>query len=172
MVIRQKLTPEAFLSAPRRGPAVPSPSGELAFFTVSTHTFGEGTKKEVMLMELDTGVQWPISEDDKVSDIKWIPGSQDQLAWLRPGDEGQTEVAVVAASSEKESEPDSYVAATIPASVSAWKLKQLKDGSIAVAIVALSGKNGELYNEETAEKKASSVRVYKTYRVREVRAWR
>jgi len=170
MVIREKLTPEVFLSAPRRGPAVPSPSGRIAFFIVSTHTFGAAaaTKKEVMLMDLGTGTQWAISHDDKVHDVNWIPGdTSDSLVWLRDADKGETELAVVPGTAPDQT-PEPYVAGTIPGKVEALKLKKLEDGSIACAVVGLAEKDGSLYNSETAEKPASTARIYDDLHIREV----
>src|SRR3569833_421178 len=156
MVIREKLTPEVFLRAPRRGPAVPSPSGRIAFFIVSTHTFGAAaaTKKEVMLMDLGTGTQWAISHDDKVHDVNWIPGdTSDSHVWLRDADKGETELAVVPGTAPDQP-PEPYVAGTIPGKVEALTHKKLEDGS--------------LYNSETAEKPASTARIYDDLHIREV----
>ncbi|CAK7274678.1 hypothetical protein SEPCBS57363_006285 [Sporothrix epigloea] len=112
MVLRQKLTPESFLEAPRRSAAVPSPSGRVAFFTVSTHCFADdgnapGTStKELFLIDLATGESWPFavrdSKDEELDAVNsiihggefaWLPrdnlkdlesGHVDELLWLRP----------------------------------------------------------------------------------------
>ncbi|CAK7264005.1 hypothetical protein SEPCBS119000_000779 [Sporothrix epigloea] len=111
MVLRQKLTPESFLEAPRRSAAVPSPSGRVAFFTVSTHCFADdgnapGTSaKELFLMDLTTGESWPFPVRDDVEggsdtnsiipggELAWLPRDHrkdlesdwvDELLWLRP----------------------------------------------------------------------------------------
>lgn len=192
MAIKQKLTPEAFLSAPQRSAAVPSPSGELAFLTVSTHTFGEGTKKEVMLMDIDSGVMWSVCEDKNVSDLAWLPGRSErqtdgvgvagdepeEIVWLKKAEEGVTELVVTAAAAADKDDGNgedgkgSYVAARIPGQVQALKLKRLEDGSIACAVVGLVGEDGGLYNEETAPKPASSARVFDSVRVREWKTYR
>ncbi len=170
MAIRLKLTPEAFVSAPRRSAAVPSPSGRIAFLTRSTHTIGEGTKKEVLLVDLGSGAQWSISEDDKVHDVKWIPDeSSETLAWLRDAGEGETQLSILPSLEKDDQSPDAYVAGTIPGLVKAIKFKDLDDGSIACAVVGLVGPDGSLFNPETAEKPASSARIYDSLLVREVR---
>ena len=169
MAIKHKLTTEAFLSAPRRGPAVPSPSGRIAFHTVSTHTFGEGTKKEVILIDLGSGTQWSISDDDRVHDVNWLPGvSPDTLVWLVSTEIGFTEVrTVVAPAADAEEPPQPVLAGVIPAPAQALKLKDLENGEIAFAVVALADTHGGLYNEKTAPKPASSARIYDDLRVRE-----
>ncbi|CAK7245521.1 MAG: hypothetical protein STHCBS139747_007105 [Sporothrix thermara] len=114
MVLRKTLTPESFLEAPRRSAAVPSPSGRVAFFTVSTHRFVDngnapGTStKELFLLDLATGTSWPFSVGDGGNDVSqggdlaWVPRNDaceatsettnddsddngiDELLWLRP----------------------------------------------------------------------------------------
>lgn len=172
MVLKYSLTPEAFLSAPRRGAAVPTLDGKLGFFTTSTHTFGEGTKKEVNIIDLSNGDNWTISDDDKLHDINWLPfKDQHALLWLRSADKGETEIVVtpdVGAKANASAESQSYVAGMLPGPVEALKLVSLKDGTLAFACVGLAGEDGELYNEEAVEKKASSGLIYDTLHVREV----
>ncbi|CAK7222921.1 hypothetical protein SBRCBS47491_005028 [Sporothrix bragantina] len=112
MVLRQKLTPESFLEAPRRSAAVPSPSGRVAFFTVSTHTFVDDgnapgtTTKELFLLDLSSGEWWPFAVRSSLSDgakslydvsqggdLAWVPRDEskeiqdndvDELLWLQP----------------------------------------------------------------------------------------
>ncbi|CAK7211971.1 hypothetical protein SCUCBS95973_001304 [Sporothrix curviconia] len=113
MVLRHKLTPESFLEMPLRSAAVPSPSGRVAFFTVSTHRFVDdgnapGTAtKELFLLDLATGEAWPFAvrggheggatnDVAQGGDLAWVPrddatetrgGDVDELLWLRPAAE-------------------------------------------------------------------------------------
>jgi hypothetical protein len=163
MVVTQRLTPETFLSAPRRGPAVPNHDGSLALHTVSTHTFGKGTLKEVRVMDLRDGVTWQLSQDDKVHDANWIPGDETNVVlWLKDCDEGRTQLVVTGGTDISQAEPEQYVAGEIEAPLKLMKLARLDDGSIALAVVGQEGKDGKLFNEQTAEKSASTARVYDT----------
>ncbi|KAL1888819.1 hypothetical protein Sste5346_009297 [Sporothrix stenoceras] len=161
MVLRQTLTPEAMIAAPRQSAAVPSPSGRVAFYTVSTHTFIDdgnvkgNTKKELFLLDIATGASWPFSVGEnndatKLGEMAWIPGSADELLWLRPKDNGSTEVVVAKATySENERQPFApYVASHMHAPVRALRLKALPDGSVAFAVAGQVGTNGQLYNEK------------------------
>jgi hypothetical protein len=173
MAIKQKLTPEAFLSAPSRGPAVPSPSGKVAYHTQKTHTFAEDgvspvtTKKEVLLMDIGNGKSWSILDGDKLDDVNWVPDyDTDTLIWLKEGNEGFTEVRLAAAPG-----PDGEVvedlAGVIPAPAQALKIKKLEGEEWAIAVICLADpENGGLYNKETAPKRATTARVYDDLRVR------
>ncbi|PNY25293.1 Dipeptidyl-peptidase 5, partial [Tolypocladium capitatum] len=161
MVHVQKLTAEAMLAAPRRGVAVPNHSGKLALYTLSTHTFGNGTLKEVRVMDLDKGASAQLSADDKVHDALWIPGTND-VVFLRSGGKGRTQV-LVASGEDVATEP--YLAAEFNAPVANLKLKKLGDGGVAFMVTGLVGDDGLLFNEETVEKK-STVRVFDSAHVR------
>lgn len=192
MVLRQKLTPETFASAPRRSPAVPSPSGRIAFFTVSTHELSdESTKKkgkttrELFLMDLGTGSHWAFtaagSPDDiaNIGDIAWVPGTEkdedgDKLLWLSSvkNDDGSTstKVIVAAATYSLEGTSTAQLIATVPAAISGLRLKALPDGTIAFAVAGLVARDGSLYGgppmPETGDS-TSSARIYDTWQVRE-----
>ncbi|CAK7208044.1 hypothetical protein SEUCBS139899_010878 [Sporothrix eucalyptigena] len=198
MVLRQKLTPEAFLEAPRRSAAVPSPSGRIAFFTVSTHKFvndgnAPGTAiKELFLVDLATGDHWPFAVEDgedglgsnevsQLGDIAWIPREDndsstkddvDELLWLRSAssNDGSTEIVVAAATYDSDDLPPHkpYVAGHVPAPISALRLKALPDGTVAFAVAGLVGPDGALFNEKAQPPAGSSARIYDTW---QVRAW-
>lgn len=161
----QKLTAETLLSAPRRSPAVPNRNGTLALFTVSTHMFGKGTANEVRVMDIKTGSSQQLSTDEKVHDALWIPGTDDQVIYLRSGDGGNTQVFVASA---KDTERKHDMVAELKAPVAHLKLKLFKDGSVVFVVTGLVGENGELYNEEVVARK-STARVFDTPNVRMVR---
>lgn len=159
MVTKQKLTAEAFLSAPQRSPIVPNHNGKLGLYTVSTHTFGSGKTKEVRLMQLDSAQSVLVTDDDKVQDAQWIPGTNDVLL-LKSGEKGKTQVLVV-------SGEDQYEAVEYDGPVSGLKLTELNDGGIIFSVVARVNSDGLLYNGELEEKKTSA-RVFDTYDCRAV----
>ncbi|KJR80223.1 uncharacterized protein SPSK_04974 [Sporothrix schenckii 1099-18] len=161
MVLQQKLTPETFLAAPQRSSAVPCPSGRIAYFTVSTHTFVDDgnikgtTKKELFILDVNNGNSWPFVVDksndaSKLGDMAWIPGSADELLWLRPNENGSTDVVVGKATYHEMDDPSfqPYVAGHVAAPIKALRLKALPDGSVAFAVAGQVGADGQLYNEK------------------------
>ncbi|EPE02398.1 oligopeptidase family protein [Ophiostoma piceae UAMH 11346] len=187
MVLCQKLTPETLVSAPHRSPAVPSPSGRVAFFTVSTHELSDDatktkgkTTRELFLMDLSKGDYWLFTAagtpDDvaKIGNIAWVPGSDD-LLWLKSAKNGEddtttTQVVVAAATYSPEARSTAHVVAFVPAAISGLRLKALPDGNIAFAVAGLVARDGSLYGgppmPETANG-SSSARIYDTWQVRE-----
>lgn len=176
MVFRQKLTPATFLEAPRRSAAVPSPSGRLAFFTVSTHAFVDDgrvpgtTAKELCLLDLGTGTTWPfpLAHAPTIGDIVWVPShgdgddsDNDELLWLQPMADGSTEIVVAAATYGPNEQPaDVYVAGRVPAPIRALRLQKLPDRTVAFVVTGQVGDNGGPYNERAQPMPGSSARIY------------
>ena len=164
MVLTQKLTPEVFLSLPRRGTIAPNENGTVGLYDVSTHEFGTGTKKEWRVMDLATGVSRQLTDDSKVHDANWLPGSIDHVVWLRDADDGVTQLVLVDTDNPS---IFSTVVAEFDGEVKHLKLKAFDDGTIAFAVVGLVGDGGNLFNEKK-QPKASSARIYDDMNVREV----
>ncbi|KAL7628974.1 hypothetical protein AAE478_000492 [Parahypoxylon ruwenzoriense] len=162
-MIVEKFTPEAFISAPRRGPAIPNHDGTLALYTMSTHTIGGDTLKEIRVMNIATGESRQLFDDSKAHDATWLGDGSNTVLLLKKGGEGFTWLITIDAN-QSPSEP--HIAGHIPAPVQSLKVKSLKDGSIAFAVVGLASADGHLFNREF-KKPAHSGRVYDTYRVRE-----
>lgn len=166
MLVAPKFTPEVLIEEPRRGAAVPNHDGTLALYTVSTHTIGKGTLKEVRVMNIETGDSAQISDSSEVHDAHWLGDSSNAIIYLKSGEKGATSIMIANAD---EPSKDPYVVEEIPAPVKYLKTKELDDGSIAFAVVGLVDTNGNLFNEETVDIK-STVRVYDTYQTRFVSA--
>ena len=163
----QKLTAEALLSAPRFSPIIPNHDGTLGLYTVSTHKFGEGTTKELQVIDIKRGISQVLSTDDRVHDVNWIPdSSSDDVFYLRSGEKGKTQVFV--ADARDLSKKHSQVT-ELDAPISNLKLKKL-DGEAIIAAVftGLVGEDGGLYNDEAIEKK-STARVFDNCNIRVVR---
>ncbi|KAB5540377.1 prolyl oligopeptidase [Coniochaeta sp. 2T2.1] len=167
IVPTEHLTAERFLSLPRRGVVAPNKTGTRGLYSVSTHEFGKGTAKEWRMMNLATGSSYQITDDEKLHDVQWIPGSEDTIIGLRSGEGGITTVLLFSLADGGSPESQSHVG-TIEAPVQALKLKALDDHSFAVAVIGLTDSEGGLYNEE-AEKntKCSTARIYDDMNVRE-----
>lgn len=166
MVQVQKLNAETLLGAPRRGVAVPNHNGSLALYTLSTHNFDDGkTRKEVRVADLTSdGVpSRQLSDDDKVHDAVWIPGTNN-VVYLKSGDKGATKAFVANAGHV---DAEHYVVGEFDAPIANLKLKRLDDGGVVFVVTGLVGPNGELYNEEAVEKR-STARVFDTAQIRVV----
>lgn len=163
MVQVHKLTAETLLGAPRRSAATPNHNGQLALYNVSTHRFGDKTVKEVRVMDLKTRQSFQISDDDKVHDAVWIPGT-DYILYLKSGDKGRTQ-AVVVNGVDRSSEQSTV--AEFDAPIQNLKLKRLDDGSFVFMVTGQVGNDGLLYNEE-AHDRPSTGRVIDAAHIRTV----
>ena len=163
MAQTQKLTAEALLSVPRRSPGIPNYNGRLALYTVSTHIFGDKSVKEVRVMDLEKQTSVQISDDEKVHDALWIPGTSD-VAYLKSGVKGKTELRVTHGVDVVR---DSQVVATFDAPVTSLKLRRLEHGGIVVMVAGLVGQDGTLFNDEATEPK-STARVFNNANIRTV----
>jgi hypothetical protein len=87
-------TPEAMLSAPRRGSALPNPDGTLALYTLSEYSFTEHkTTRGLYVMDLTNGSSWQFSNSSAVSNAIWL-GDGNKIIWLVSEDDGSTSFAV------------------------------------------------------------------------------
>ncbi|KAL8381289.1 hypothetical protein RB595_005524 [Gaeumannomyces hyphopodioides] len=187
MVVKQKLTPESFLSAPRRSVAVPNQDGTLAFFTVSRHAFGVGeerggeTTQDLVVVSLESGDTYTLSNDPDVHDAAWIPGGKHAsgagpLLWLESAAGGQgggeTRMRVVmprapSSTPSAESVGSHYIAGVAPAAAQALRLCALEDGSVACAVVAKVAPDSSMFSSAPVRKRESTARTYDGWGVEE-----
>lgn len=163
MVTTQKLTAEVLIEAPRRGPAVPNYNGKFVLYNVSTHKIGGKTVKEVRVLNLLKGTSARLTDDDKVHNANWIPGTSD-IIFLKSGEKGSTTVLIADGSDVSK---EIYIAGEIEAPVGNVKLKSLEDGTVVFMVTGLIGDGGLLYNEHSHES-LSTGRLFKTDNIRSV----
>jgi hypothetical protein len=163
MVTVQKLTAEVLIESPRRGPAVPNYNGKFVLYTVSTHKIGGKTVKEVRVLNLLKGTSARLTDDDKVHNTNWIPGTSD-IIFLRSGEKGKTTVLIADGSDVSK---EIYIAGELEGPAGNIKLKLLEDGTVVFMVTGLVGEDGLLYNEH-AHKCLSTGRLFKTDNVRSV----
>lgn len=157
-----KFTPEVLLGAPRRSSAVPDPRGTLAVFTVSTYSFESHEKTtEVRVIDISSGHSTLITSDSKTSEPNWLGGAS-ELLWPKEGERGATELVVGSVNQIGET----YVAGTLPGSISNVKLKALGPDKVAIAFTGKAWANGTLYNKELEAKKYTTARLYDRTMVR------
>jgi hypothetical protein len=118
--------------------------------------FGDKTVKELKVMDLETGQSRTVLEDEKVGEALWIPAEASEVLYLKKGEKGHTLVMVADAAN---SSTEHYQVVDLPAPVRGLKLKEV-DGAV--------GHDGELFNDEAAERKTTA-RVYDGPYLRRVR---
>ncbi|KAL8927666.1 MAG: hypothetical protein Q9172_001295 [Xanthocarpia lactea] len=157
-----RFNPETLLSAPRRSPAIPDPSGKLAVYTVSTYSFEAHQKtSEIKVIDITNGKSTLITNEKTASDPNWL-GNPSELLWLKEGEKGST--VLVVGSVDKVGQ--TYVAGIVPGSISNVKVGELGADQIAIAFSGKSWPNGTLYNAEAEPKKLTTARLYDSTMVR------
>lgn len=163
MVQVQGLTADTLLGAPRRSPAVPNRIGTLAHSTFSTFDFKTGTStKEINIVDLETTELKLLTADEEASNVNWVPGTDDELLYVWSGEGGE---ATITAARLNNTEYEHYEVMKSSAPLSNLKLKQLCDGSIAFAVTALAGPDGQPFNKQPP-KPRSTGRIYDNANIR------
>ena len=116
-------------------------------------------------MDLESTESWDVVTDAAVHDVSWIPGTDDDIIYLKSCKKGKTEVCVTKGA--KLAAREHVKILELDAPVANLKLKKLEDHDVAFVVTGLVGDQGSLYNEE-AHKEKSSGRVYDTVNIRQV----
>ncbi|KAH8163027.1 hypothetical protein CIB48_g5209 [Xylaria polymorpha] len=159
-MIVEKFTPEALISAPRRGPALPNYDGTLALYTESTHIDGI-TRKAFYLLNIATGVSSRILHDDQAYEPTWVGDGTNTIVYLRRGGMGITFIVTLDVDC---SPPEPSVAGHFRAPVHGLKTKALGDGTLAFAVLGYVDIDGTLLN--TDRRKTHGGRVYESFPLR------
>ncbi|KAF4550413.1 Dipeptidyl-peptidase-like protein 2 [Elsinoe fawcettii] len=166
MTVRTRLTPSTLLSAPRRSPAIPNPSGTHALHSTSTYSFTTHSKTtELRLLSTASNESVLLSVDAAFSSPVWLDDASFLL--LRSDSKANvTEILFVPV----EEFGVRYVVGTIPSPAENLKIARLDDGGIAVVVSALQDREGAFWAGEKRET-YSSGRLYKGLYVRHWDAW-
>ncbi|AEO53215.1 hypothetical protein MYCTH_2294250 [Thermothelomyces thermophilus ATCC 42464] len=163
-----KFTPEVMLSAPRRSPGVPNPSGTLALYTVSTYSFKDHEKTtNIRVLDINTGTATTPVDEAGASNPVWL--NDDEILYVRSGDKGSSTLVVRNVTASASS--SFYEAGTIQGPIGDLKVKALADGTVALACSASATPDGNLFNPETEVKPHSTARVYTSLFVRHWDTW-
>ncbi|PGH05947.1 hypothetical protein AJ80_08259 [Polytolypa hystricis UAMH7299] len=159
--------PEQLISAPRRGEAIPDPSGKVAVFHVSQYSFEshKSVVNEWDLLDLKTGKISTLTDDPNVSEIIWL-GPKDTSVLYVNGTNSEVEGGVELWISDIKDFSNGYKAASLPGSLGGLKAVEAKNGDIKFVLYGQSTTDGELYNAATAEKLLSTARIYDSIFVR------
>ena len=111
-------------------------------------------------MDLKTGHSRLVVSEEGISSPVWLEG--DELLWLK-SDANATKLVV----GDVNDVGSSYVAGAVAAPVSDIRVKLLKPGRLALALVALAKPDGSLYSPSTDRPPRSSARVYDSVMVRD-----
>ncbi|KAL2259390.1 hypothetical protein VTK26DRAFT_6964 [Humicola hyalothermophila] len=164
-IMATKFTPEVMLSAPRRSPGIPNPSGTHVLETVSTYSFQDHKKtSQIKVLDIKTGQSELLVDDSNASEPLWL--EDDVFLYLKSGDKGTTNLIVCQTQSQSSTE-----IACINAPISNVKISKLPNGTIAFACSASATPDGKLHNHETEKKPRSSARVYSSLFVRHWDTW-
>jgi hypothetical protein len=85
-----KFTPEAMLSAPRRGTALPNPDGTLAIYSSTTYNFTTHKRSYgTYVMNLKDGSSTLFSNSSAIGEAFWFGGGN-SFIWTVSEDDGST----------------------------------------------------------------------------------
>ncbi|PGH34870.1 dipeptidyl aminopeptidase [[Emmonsia] crescens] len=166
------ISPEQFISAPRRGEAIPNPSGELAFFHVSQYSFEkhDTVKNEWNLLNLKTGDISLLTDDDNVSEIFWLGEEDSQVLYINSTNSEVPGGVELWASDVRHFERGLKVA-SFSGPLQGFKAVKTRSGDIHFVASGQSTSDGKLYNKEQAEKPHSSARIYDSIYPRHWDTW-
>ncbi|KAI9740368.1 MAG: putative dipeptidyl-peptidase 5 [Cirrosporium novae-zelandiae] len=160
------ITPEQMLSAPRRSEAVPNPSGDIAFFSVSQYSFDEHDSTSYWaLLDLKTGDTSILTNDSNVSEIIWLGSEPTSVLYINGTNEevaGGVELWI----SDIDDFANGSKVASIPAPLEGLKAAITTSGDINFVLWGDSYPNGTAYNEELVEEPLSSARIYDSIYIR------
>jgi dipeptidyl aminopeptidase/acylaminoacyl peptidase len=158
-------TPQLLLSAPRRSPGVPNPSGTTVLFTTTSYSFQEhsqSTKLQALLVQTGEIVNLAINQN--ISHINWL--DDECFVCLRSEKDGRTSLLHAAFSTtiiSTDGTTSFRTAGIINASVSGMKIAQLGHDShdFAVVISAPVCQDGRLFTPADAAQKTNATgRLY------------
>jgi len=107
------------------------------------------------VFDLTSGEQAVISNDGKASEPRWL-GDDNQLVWLKEGDNGNASFVVA----DADSPGKTYTAGTVAGPVSSLKLTNIEDGMVAVAVAGKTNPDGSLHNPKDDAKERSTAKLY------------
>ncbi|KAI0189020.1 prolyl oligopeptidase [Astrocystis sublimbata] len=163
-ILATKFTPEVLLSAPRRGPAIPNPSGKLALYTVSQYSFETHSKKTaIKLLDISSGHSTELFDNAAYGEPTWI--TKHHFIFVdNTSDEYAVSKLMLADALRPGSHP--HVLESFKCSISNLKAKYVGNGDIALAFTAPTTASGDMHDALNEKKPLSTARVYSSLFVR------
>ncbi|KAF7718947.1 Dipeptidyl-peptidase 5 [Penicillium ucsense] len=166
------MTPEQLIAAPRRGDALPNPSGKWAVFSTSEYSWAEHqTSSAWNVMDLSTSKISVLTNDSSVSEVTWMGTDESTLLYINGTNAeipGGVELWIADVNSFEKSR---YKAASLPAPFSGLKTAKTAEGDYNFLVYAESYPNGTAYNAELATAPLSTARIYDSIYVRHWDTW-
>ncbi|KAI0878949.1 prolyl oligopeptidase [Hypoxylon argillaceum] len=163
-ILATKFTPEVLLSAPRRSAAVPNSTGKLALYTVSQYSFETHSKKyAIKLLDIESGHSTELFDNPAYSEPTWI--SEDQFIFIDKTND-QNAVSHLKVASASNPRGPSRAVQSFKCSVSNLKVKDIGDGTIALALTAPASASGDMHDALSEKKPYSTAQVYESLFVR------
>ncbi|KAF2174937.1 hypothetical protein K469DRAFT_703963 [Zopfia rhizophila CBS 207.26] len=166
------ITPEQMLGAPRRSEAVPNPSGEIAYFSVSQYSFQEQSSSSAWkLLDLKTGdIKDLALNGSEVSEIVWLPGTETGIIYLN-GTNEETPGGVSLWIGDALNPSESSLVASLNAPFSGLKVANTSSGDLHFLVNSLAYPNGTAYNPELAPKPRNTGQLYSNIYPRHWDTW-
>ncbi|ROT37406.1 prolyl oligopeptidase [Sodiomyces alkalinus F11] len=150
-----KFTPEILLSAPRRSPAIPDPSGDKAIYTVSTYSFQNHTKtSQFRLLDISTGNSSLLYEDSSYSEPNWVDDKH--ILFFKNGDKGITHLML----GDVDVPSAVHEIRAVHGNLANLKAKRLSNDRVAVVCSAITTPSGTMYDRGSQKQPHSSAKVY------------
>lgn len=164
-----KFTPEVMLSAPRRSPAIPSPDGREAIYSVGSYSFETHKKaSEIRVLDLKTRQSTLLAKNGPpASDPVWL--NDEEFIYVQGLENGKSALVV-----DEVSSPGGafkHQVYTFEGAISNLKVSRRPNGDFILAFSALANPDGTMANPETQEKPHSSAKVYTELFVRHWDSW-
>lgn len=165
------ITPEGMLAANRYSDARPNPSGDFALFSVSNYSFE--TKEHAAWwnkLDLKTGEisEWYAGSD--ISEVVFVGPKDTSIIYVN-GTNAEEDGGVSLYSADANNLKSAKLITSLPAPYSGLKAVQTKSGDIHFLVYTKAYPNGTAYNENFAEKPASTARLYDSIYVRHWDTW-
>ncbi|PWY68629.1 dipeptidyl peptidase V [Aspergillus heteromorphus CBS 117.55] len=154
------LTPDQFISAPRRSEVVPNPSGDTGLFSTSQYSFDTHSSHTWWsLIDLKSGEISTLTNDSHVSEVIWLGSDASTVLYIN-NTNAQIPGAVELWISDTSSFANGYKAASLPANLLGIKSVVTDSGDVRYILRGKSYPNGTVYNDKLAATLPSSARIY------------
>ncbi|KAI1435202.1 dipeptidyl-peptidase V [Xylaria sp. CBS 124048] len=165
------ITPELMLSANRYGNAQPNPSGDFALFSVSNYSFESKVSSAWWnKLDLKTGEISRWYDGSEISEVVFVGPKVTSIIYVN-GTNAEGDGGISLYSADADNLESAKLIASLPAPYSGLKAAQTKSGDIHFLLYTKAYPNGTAYNENLAEKSASTARLYDSIYVRHWDTW-
>ncbi|KAK2764594.1 putative dipeptidyl-peptidase 5 [Arachnomyces sp. PD_36] len=162
------MTPAQLITAPRRGEAIPNPSGDLALFQLTQYSFEkhDTVKTEWNLLDLETGDSKVLTDDPNVSEIVWLGAENTSVLYINATNSAGDGGVSLWTSDVEEFGISRSLVGDLSAPLGGLKAVITEEGDVNFVVYGDSTADGEPYNPDQAAAPLSSARIYDSIYVR------